>query len=53
MIYPQNASDKLGFSEIKSLIKARCLSDMGRQMVDRIQMMTSFDQINKFLRQTK
>ena len=53
MIYPQNASDKLGFSEIKSLIKAQCLSDMGRQMVDRIQMMTSFDQINKFLRQTK
>ena len=53
MIYPQNASDKLGFSEIKSLIKAQCLSDMGRQMVDRIQMLTSFDQINKFLRQTK
>ncbi|MEJ6980473.1 endonuclease MutS2 [Pedobacter sp. P351] len=53
MIYPHNASDKLGFSEIKSLIKAQCLSDMGRQMVDRIQMMTSFDQINKFLRQTK
>jgi DNA mismatch repair protein MutS2 len=26
---------------------------MGRQMVNRIQMMTSFDQINKFLRQTK
>lgn len=53
MIYPQNASDKLGFSEIKELIKLQCLSEMGRQMVDRIQMMTSFDQINKFLRQTK
>lgn len=53
MIYPQNASDKLGFTEIKSLIKSHCLSDMGRQMVDRIQMMTSYDQINKFLRQTK
>jgi DNA mismatch repair protein MutS2 len=53
MIYPQNASEKLGFTEVKSLIKSHCLSDMGRQMVDRIQMMTSFDQINKFLRQTK
>ncbi len=53
MIYPPTASEKLGFVEIKSLIKAHCLSDMGRQMVDRIQMMTSFDLINKFLYQTK
>ncbi|MFD2164337.1 endonuclease MutS2 [Paradesertivirga mongoliensis] len=53
MIYPRNAADKLGFTEIKLLIQSHCLSDMGRQMVDRIQMMTSFDQINKFLRQTK
>ncbi|MBC8054004.1 MAG: endonuclease MutS2 [Sphingobacteriaceae bacterium] len=53
MIYPQNASEKLGFTEIKSLIKSHCLSEMGRQMVDRIQMMTSFDLIHKFLHQTK
>ncbi|WP_207421438.1 endonuclease MutS2 [Desertivirga brevis] len=53
MIYPQNAVDKLGFTEIKSLIKGHCLSEMGQQMVDRIQMMTSFEQINKFLRQTQ
>ncbi|WP_207532018.1 endonuclease MutS2 [Desertivirga arenae] len=53
MIYPQNAVDKLGFTEIKSLIKSHCLSEMGQQMVDRIQMMTSFEQINKFLRQTQ
>lgn len=52
MIYPQNASEKLGFTEIKSYIKAHCLSDMGRQMVDKVQMMTNFDNINKFLRQT-
>lgn len=53
MIYPQNAIDKLGFTEIKSLIKSHCLSDMGKTMVDRIQMMTGYDQINKFLRQTR
>src|SRR4029078_6402820 len=52
MIYPQNAADKLGFIEIKALIKAHCLSDMGMQLVDKIQMMTSFDLINKFLKQT-
>jgi len=53
MVYPQNAVDKLGFTEIKSLIKSHCLSEMGQQMVDRIQMMTSYEQINKFLRQTQ
>lgn len=52
MIYPQNAVDKLGFTEIKALIKAYCLSEMGRQMVDKIQPMHQFDQINKFMRQT-
>jgi len=51
MIYPPNASEKLGFSEIKELLKGYCLSPMGRQLVDRIQMMSNYDNINKFLRQ--
>lgn len=52
MIYPDNAAEKLGFLEIKELIKSYCLSSMGQQMVDRIQIMSNFDHINKFLRQT-
>lgn len=52
MIYPNNACEKLGFLEIKDLIKSYCLSTMGQQMVDKIQVMINFDQINKFLRQT-
>jgi DNA mismatch repair protein MutS2 len=51
MLYPQNSVDKLGFTEIKDLIKVHCLSEMGRQMVDRIQVMNNFDQISKFLKQ--
>ena len=53
MIYPNNAAEKLGFTDIKQLIKSYCLSSMGQQMVDKIQMMTNFDHINKFLYQTK
>ena len=53
MIYPNNASDKLGFSEIKDLIKGYCISPMGEQMVDKIQLLTNFDHIHKFLSQTK
>lgn len=52
MLYPKNSVDKLGFTEIKELIKAHCLSTMGTEMVDRIQVMTNFEQIGKFLHQT-
>jgi DNA mismatch repair protein MutS2 len=51
MLYPQNSADKLGFTEVKELIKTHCLSEMGRQMVDRIQVMNNYDQIVKFLGQ--
>src|SRR6201994_3928721 len=51
MLYPSNSVDKLGFTEIKELIKAHCLSVMGQQMVDKIQVMNNFDLIKKFLSQ--
>jgi DNA mismatch repair protein MutS2 len=51
MLYPPNSVDKLGFTEIKELIKAHCLSIMGQQMVERIQVMNNYDQIHKFLSQ--
>lgn len=53
MIYPSNAAEKLGFTEIKELIKAYCLSPMGQQMVDKIGPLSAFDQVDKFLRQTQ
>src|ERR1700712_3479989 len=51
MLYPKNSADKLGFTEVKELIKAHCLSEMGRQMVDKIQVMNNYDLIRKFLSQ--
>jgi DNA mismatch repair protein MutS2 len=51
MLIPSNSIDKLGFIEIKELIKTHCLSEMGRQMVDKIQVMNNHDQILKFLNQ--
>ncbi|SEO09846.1 DNA mismatch repair protein MutS2 [bacterium A37T11] len=52
MIYPNNTADKLGFTEIKNLIKGYCLSEIGRQLLDKVQPMYQFEQIDKFLRQT-
>ncbi|MXV50267.1 endonuclease MutS2 [Pedobacter sp. HMF7647] len=51
MIYPTNAADKLGFTEIKELLQTYCLSDMGAGLVQKIQPMNKFDQIYKYLRQ--
>ncbi len=52
MIYPPNSLQKLGFEDVKNNIRNFCISEMGRGMVDKIQFMSNFDQINKFLRQT-
>ncbi|MBL4675111.1 MAG: endonuclease MutS2 [Mucilaginibacter sp.] len=51
MLYPNNSADKLGFTEIKELIKTHCLSTMGQDMVNKIQVMTNYDLILKFLNQ--
>ena len=51
MLYPLSSIDKLGFTEIKELIKKHCLSIMGQQMVDKIQVMNNYDLIHKFLSQ--
>lgn len=53
MVYPENAVDKLGFSEIKNLISEKCLSEAGRALVQRIQPQFKLDQIDRFLRQTQ
>lgn len=51
MLYPPHSVDKLGFTEVKELIKQHCLSVMGQQMVDKIQVMHNYDLIRKFLSQ--
>jgi DNA mismatch repair protein MutS2 len=53
MIYPESCLERLGFDEVKQLISKNCLSPMGKALVSKMQVMTKYDQINKFLRQTK
>src|SRR5690554_5800112 len=52
MIYPANALDKLGFSDVKALVKARCSSDPGRMLVDKMRPQSRFALVGKLLRQT-
>jgi DNA mismatch repair protein MutS2 len=53
MLYPDNCQERLGFNEIRQLVHQHCLSTMGQALVNKMQVMTKFDQINKFLRQTQ
>lgn len=51
MIYPSNASEKLGFEEIKLLVREKCISESGKDLVEKIQPQVKFDQVEKFLKQ--
>lgn len=53
MIYPINSIEqKLGFTQIRELLKQRCLSTLGRSVVDAMQFSTNHSDIIKRLRQT-
>ena len=49
MIYPQNFEQKIGFDQIRSLIKERCLGSLGTDYTDRMQFSTDYDAICKQL----
>ena len=53
MIYPNNFEHKLGFDEIRRLLKERCLSTLGKEKVDEIAFSTDCHEINEWLNQVR
>ena len=53
MIYPNNFEHKLGFDEIRRLLKERCLSTLGKEKVDEIAFSTDCREINEWLSQVR
>ena len=53
MIYPNNFEHKLGFDEIRRLLKERCLSTLGKEKVDEMTFSTDVDVINEWLTQVR
>ena len=53
MIYPNNYEQKIGFSEIRTLLKQRCLSSLGKEKVDNIAFSTDADTIKEWLEQVR
>ena len=53
MIYPKNFEEKIGFDEIRHLLRERCLSTLGKEMVDKMAFSNNCDTINEWLTQTR
>lgn len=53
MIYPKTFESKIGFDEIRTLLKERCLSTLGKEMVDAIQPSGESNVINEWLTQVR
>ena len=53
VIYPNNFEHKLGFDEIRRLLKERCLSTLGKEKVDEIAFSIDAVQVNEWLTQVR
>ena len=46
MIYPHNFEQKIGFDQVRQLIKDRCLSTLGEERTDEMAFSNDFDTVN-------
>jgi len=53
MIYPGNFEQKIGFIEIRALLKERCLSALGKEMVDGMTFTADAARINEWMEQLR
>ncbi len=52
-IYPQNFEQKIGFTEIRQWLAAKCLSPLGKQLVEAMTFSDDIEQIKEMLGQTR
>lgn len=53
MLYPKNLETKIGFDQVRSLLKEECLSVMGQFYVDKLRFTDDFALLQKLLEQTR
>lgn len=46
MIYPENFEEKIGFQQVRYLIKEQCLGELGKQFADRISFSSDYELID-------
>lgn len=54
MTYPENIERKIGFAEIRTLLKGRCMSTLGTEWVDsRVQFSSDYEEVAESLEQVR
>ena len=54
MTYPDNIERKIGFSDIRTLLKGRCMSTLGTEWVDsRVQFSDDYESVTETLAQAR
>ena len=53
MIYPNNFEHKIGFNDIRRLLKERCLSTLGKEKVDEMTFSKDCREVNEWLTQVR
>ncbi|HET6559993.1 MAG TPA: Smr/MutS family protein [Prolixibacteraceae bacterium] len=49
LVYPNNFESKIGFDKIRDLLKGKCLSNLGEELVDEIRFISDFEQLKEDL----
>ena len=52
MIYPENFELKIGFTEVRSMLRERCLSSLGKSQVDEMTFSSDAETVNEWHAQT-
>ncbi len=53
MIYPKNFEQKIGFTEVRSLLRARCLSPLGKERIDAMSFSTDATLVNTWMEEIR
>lgn len=53
MIYPDNFEDKIGFTDIRNMLRERCLSTLGKSQVDAMEFSSDYALVNELHDQTR
>ena len=53
MIYPQNFEQKIGFDQIRQLLKDKCLSTLGEERVNEMNFSDHFEEVDELLNQVE
>lgn len=51
MIYPEKFEEKIGFNEIRTMLKGRCLSELGVECINQMEVLYEGDEIRERLKQ--